>query len=73
MCHNDPLFSAVPCSSIHYGRVVQDIFRLLDQREQEKMEWEWLAGGGDGRSRATHMPLNHGLVRVSLFSVGFLR
>lgn len=42
----------------------QDLFRLLDQREQEKMEWEWLEGGGDGRTRAAPLSLSHGLVRI---------
>ena len=41
----------------------QDIFRLLDQREQEKMEWEWLEGGIEGRAKAAPLSLSHGLVR----------
>lgn len=39
----------------------QDLFRLLDLREQEKMEWEWLQGRG--RGRAAPLSLSHSLVR----------
>ena len=41
----------------------QDLFRLLDQREQEKMEWELLEGRVDGKRRAAQLSLSHGLVR----------
>lgn len=47
----------------------QDLFRLLDQREQEKMEWELLEGRVDGKSRAAPLSLSHGLVRYELCSL----
>ncbi|CAN0139777.1 unnamed protein product, partial [Laminaria digitata] len=40
---------------------VKDLFRLLDQREQEKMEWEWLEGGIEGRAKVAPLSLSHGL------------
>lgn len=40
----------------------QHLFRLLDQREQEKMEWELLEGRVDGRTKAPPPSLSHGLV-----------
>lgn len=43
--------------------LVQDLFRLLDQREQEKMEWDLLEGRVDGRTKAPTLSLSHGLVR----------
>lgn len=44
----------------------QHLFRLLDQREQEKMEWELLEGRVDGKPRAAPLSLSHGLVRCPL-------
>ncbi|CAN0391663.1 unnamed protein product, partial [Hapterophycus canaliculatus] len=40
---------------------VKDLFRLLDQREQEKMEWELLEGRVDGRTKVPALSLSHGL------------
>lgn len=40
----------------------QELFRLLDQREQEKIEREWLEGSR--RGRATPLSLSHSLVRA---------
>lgn len=46
----------------------QHLFRLLDQREQEKMEWELLEGRVDGRTKVPPPSLSHGLVSQQIGS-----
>lgn len=53
--------------------VDQHLFRLLDQREQEKMEWELLESRIDGRPKAAQLSLSHGLVRFSVAVVTGLK
>lgn len=55
-------FFCRPCFGLDRW-IDQHLFRLLDQREQEKMEWELLEGRVDGRPRAAPLSLSHGLVR----------